>query len=415
MRTTWFGCALALLGWMWSAPLVAQEEIAAQIQRASSAPTIDGLGNDAAWATATVHGRNEFNNVANNEPDSDADLSVSWKGLWDDTNLYLFVEVTDDEIVNEDSCGWEDDSIEIYLDAQDVNSEDYRPGTNPDTPAYQLTAIAGDSADSACARIEAGSTTPFSWGTNSYDGGAGNHYPLGTDKGKSVITAPNKYTLEVAFPWESLEDTPANIQKRGSFGLGVAVNDDDDTGGRDSQLMWSTLDPNLWMRSDVFPSVSLVGGAAAPGDFDADGDLDNADIESLSAAVRGNSTDAKFDVSGDGKVNGDDRTRWVETLKKTWFGDADLNGQFNTADFILVFQKGEYEDTTAGNSDWSDGDWNGDADFNTSDFILAFQGGGYEAGPRAAVSAVPEPATSSLVMLAGLALLGRRRTRRWRG
>ena len=55
-----------------------------------------------------------------------------------------------------------------------------------------------------------------------------------------------------------MEETPANIKARGTMGLGVAVNDDDDLGGRDNQVMWATTTGDLWQRSDVFPAVSLV-------------------------------------------------------------------------------------------------------------------------------------------------------------
>jgi hypothetical protein len=92
----------------------------------------------------------------------------------------------------------------------------------------------------------------------------------------------------------------------------------------------------------------------------------------------------------------------VAELKKTYFGDANLDGVFNTSDFVSVFQIGEYEDAAAGNSNWSEGDWNGDADFNSSDFVAAFQDGGFEKGPRAAVAAVPEPTSA---VLFGLGLL----------
>ena len=34
---------------------------------------------------------------------------------------------------------------------------------------------------------------------------------------------------------------------------------------------------------------------------------------------------------------------WLHDLKKTWVGDADLNGLFNSADFVLAFQAGKYE------------------------------------------------------------------------
>lgn len=150
-------------------------------------------------------------------------------------------------------------------------------------------------------------------------------------------------------------------------------------------------------------------GNAVVGDFDKNGVLDLADIDALSAAARGQANPAGFDLNQDQLVNAADRAVWVEQLKKTWFGDANLDGQFNSTDFVAVFQIGEYEDAANGNSGWADGDWNGDGDFNSSDFVAAFQGGGFEAGPRAATAAVPEPASMLGMILCTLTLCRLRR------
>jgi hypothetical protein len=74
---------------------------------------------------------------------------------------------------------------------------------------------------------------------------------------------------------------------------------------------------------------------------------------------------------------------------------------------VAVFQAGHYEDAIAGNSGWSQGDWNGDAEFTSSDLVTAFQDGGYEKGPLAAT--VPEPASLVWIVSAmtGLLIFGR--------
>lgn len=59
-------------------------------------------------------------------------------------------------------------------------------------------------------------------------------------------------------------------------------------------------------------------------------------------------------------------------------GDANGDRLFNSSDLVFVFQRGEYEDHTSGNSIWSDGDWNGDGEFDSSDLVAAFQTGLYE-------------------------------------
>ncbi len=191
--------------------------------------------------------------------------------------------------------------------------------------------------------------------------------------------------------------------------------------GGQNVLSFHGLNVNLTSSDFYLGQLSLALAGAAPtsskpGDYDGNGTLDAGDINALSAAVRAGSTDLKFDANGDRAVNESDRLTWVNTLKNTWMGDSNLDGQFNTADFVFVFQSGQFEDGIAGNSSWETGDWNGDREFATSDFILAFQEGGFEAGGRPggvnAVSAVPEPTSAVLFGLSSLGLLGLARKRR---
>lgn len=151
--------------------------------------------------------------------------------------------------------------------------------------------------------------------------------------------------------------------------------------------------------------------ASVAGDFDGDALLSEADINLLSDEVRKGTNTASFNLDADPAVNGADRDVWVNTLKKTYYGDSNLDGQFNSSDFVAVFSKGEYEDLTATNSTWGDGDWNGDGDFDSSDFVTAFQAGGYEQGPRAAVMTVPEPSSTGMIVFSLLPLARRVRRR----
>jgi hypothetical protein len=112
------------------------------------------------------------------------------------------------------------------------------------------------------------------------------------------------------------------------------------------------------------------------------------------------------DLDGDGDVDLDDRSTWVHDVKQTHFGDATLDGVFDSRDLVSVFAAGEYEDDVPLNSTWHTGDWNMDGEFSTQDLVLAFQDGGYVVGQAAVV---PEPGT--LVLLLSGVLFGLRKRR----
>jgi hypothetical protein len=145
----------------------------------------------------------------------------------------------------------------------------------------------------------------------------------------------------------------------------------------------------------------------SPGDFDGDGLLTATDIDLLSAEVRRELHPKPFDLNGDNFVNSLDHEDWVHELRNTWFGDADLDGEFNTGDLTQVLEAGKYE--TSEYASWSEGDWNGDGTFGTGDLVMALGDGGYEKGPLGDAVAVPEPGAWLLLVMGLLAWLIDRR------
>ena len=161
----------------------------------------------------------------------------------------------------------------------------------------------------------------------------------------------------------------------------------------------AALSPNQFLNA--------VGGGMK-GDFDGDGTLDVDDINQLSAAVRTGANVAKFDLNNDAKLDAVDRKIWVNDLKKTYFGDANLDGEFSSGDFVKAFTVGKYEN--GADALWDEGDWDGNGKFESGDFVAAFTEGGYELGPRQSVAAVPEP--GSLAWMSALGLLSGLRRKR---
>lgn len=172
----------------------------------------------------------------------------------------------------------------------------------------------------------------------------------------------------------------------------------------------------VWLNGYLITEVDadLVGRVVeiGVGDFDNDHQYTVEDIDILAAALRnGEGNPADYDLNNDGLISSADHKTLVEDLIRTFYGDSNLDSEFDSKDLIQVLAAGEYLDNYAGNSTWATGDWNGDGDFDPSDLTLCFQSGGYERGPRAAAPAVPvpEPASTSLVVFACLLLATRLR------
>lgn len=143
------------------------------------------------------------------------------------------------------------------------------------------------------------------------------------------------------------------------------------------------------------------------GDFDHDGLLEIDDINVLLRHVAAKSGDA-YDLNSDGQVDFDDIQTWIVDLKNTWMGDANLDGEFTSSDFVLIFQGGKFEQDVE--ALWHEGDWNGDLRFNPGDLVAAFVNCGYEGcghGPRPIEALVPEPVLTNGAILLGLLIFSR--------
>ena len=176
------------------------------------------------------------------------------------------------------------------------------------------------------------------------------------------------------------------------------------------RLEFVTGGPQTETGAMFIDDISIaIPGQSLLGDFNDDGAIDVADIDLLTQSVISNANDPSFDLDGNQLVDQEDRRIWVDEIKRTYFGDSNLDGEFGSSDLVSVFTAGQYEDGVSSNSSWASGDWNGDSEFDSGDFVTAFSAGGFEIGPRGNVAAVPEPA-SLCILIAGVGgFLSRRR------
>ena len=83
----------------------------------TEAMTIDGLGNELIWSSATWY---PIDQTWIGTTPSPADFSGKFKVLWDQNFLYVLTEITDDQLSDDHpdplTNWWDDDGIEIFLD-----------------------------------------------------------------------------------------------------------------------------------------------------------------------------------------------------------------------------------------------------------------------------------------------------------
>jgi hypothetical protein len=116
--------------------------------------------------------------------------------------------------------------------------------------------------------------------------------------------------------------------------------------------------------------------SSALGDFDDDGDVDAADIDILWHIIRGSGSDPNADdspnLNGDGFANEDDVDYHLANLLTAGtgrrYGDADVDGDVDGADFDLWRTRPGY--SGAGTGKWASGDFDGDRDVDGADFDL---------------------------------------------
>jgi hypothetical protein len=80
-------------------------------------PIINGVGDDLAWESAEWL---PLDQVWLGQPPTPSDFSGRYKLLWDENNLYVLAEITDDTLVDIQPDGllkyWDDDCLEIFVD-----------------------------------------------------------------------------------------------------------------------------------------------------------------------------------------------------------------------------------------------------------------------------------------------------------
>ncbi len=199
-----------------------QEGIA--VRPATVSPVIDGIEDDV-WSVAD---RNKLTNVVYSPLSSPNDLSADYKIMWDANNLYLLADVTDDVLKNDADEAWENDAVEVFIDADNSKAASY--GQND----YQYVFVW----DKTSPRIQE----------------VKHQHTEGVQFAFS--TTGTGYRAEIKFPWSTLGTKPHTGSK---IGLDVHVVDNDKGGKRDRKLIWHGAQDNAWENPRAFGNAELAG------------------------------------------------------------------------------------------------------------------------------------------------------------
>lgn len=175
---------------------------------------IDGYIAETVWEMSESLEKNLFGNRNN---------SLIFGVLWDNNYLYVAAKVIDSELVNDGGPKYENDGIEVYIDANFNKGDSYDSYDRQIRKNYNDTGIEEIS----------GHTEGIIHALKNIDGG---------------------YSVELAIPWSNLNITgSANT----TIGFDIANNDDDDGGAKDNQIVWNGIADN-WRNTAYFGEITLT-------------------------------------------------------------------------------------------------------------------------------------------------------------
>jgi hypothetical protein len=294
--------------------------IPAGISRASGPVVIDGAVEDL-WSQAREY---KIGNMIYMPASSESDLSANYKAMWDKKNLYVLVNVTDDNLKNDsDSDLWyQDDCVEVFIDADNSKSNEY--GENDAQYHFDW-----DRTNPTMDRFQRGRLSGIEF---------------------AMVTTGNGYRTEIKFPWSTLGTEPSAGTK---IGLDVHVNDDDDGGDRDTKLTWRGKQDNAWQTPSAF-GIGELAGLVGWWKLDETGGRDVADASGNANVGKILNGRPRWQPSG-GKIGGALRFvgngDWVHVANESKF---DCVAEVTVAAWIKVnrFDKEYQAIVTKGDSAW---------------------------------------------------------------
>ena len=200
-----------------------------KIYKTPTAITIDGTA-DAIWSNASVLPASAAKLLSGTVTNA-ADLSGTFKALWDNTYLYVYADINDESLKNESTNAYDDDGIEVYVDGDNTKATTY------DAKDVQYS---------------------FDWNDGTTIGSIPSAYSK-TGITYSAVDKTGGYIVETRIPWTTLQATPA-VGKL--IGIDFMINDDDDGSTRDAKLSWNAATDDAWEDASLF-GLAVLGDVLA--------------------------------------------------------------------------------------------------------------------------------------------------------
>jgi endo-1,4-beta-xylanase len=155
--------------------------------------------------------------------------TVVARTMWDDSNLYVLVEITDDVLDDTAANVWERDSVEIYIDQNNAKTTTY------EADDMQLRVNFKNEVTSGGAYFEA----------------------VREEIKSATVLVDGGWILEVSIPWTIVETQEGTV-----IGFDLQYNDASN-GTRPGFLKWNDTTDTAWNNTSVFGNLELVAAVAA--------------------------------------------------------------------------------------------------------------------------------------------------------
>jgi PQQ-dependent dehydrogenase (s-GDH family) len=207
---TWLTCLLFGI----AATLNAQTQLVTAKKRTATI-TINGNPSESIW---------QFTNNVTETVIGTPNNTVKYAVLWDSLYLYVAVTVLDGSKRNDSPNGWDDDAIEIYIDADNNGGTSYGINDRQFIKEWNSSSL---------------------WEK--------------TNKTTGVLHAwaniTGGYAMEMRIPWSNM--AIINPSPGFTIGFDISCDDDDNGGARESQVIWAG-DSNNWQYPQNFGDLVLI-------------------------------------------------------------------------------------------------------------------------------------------------------------